>query len=119
MIPLPKGLHLCGRMVSAPVAVPASSALVAGDVLQVKRLEAEGLTPQQAEAITHVITDALHESLESASRTFVSNSEMQKVRKCTFPQLLTLLLLLPPACHALSPVRRDETARLRAYLRLT
>ena len=47
---------------------------------QVRRLEAEGLTAKQAEAITHLITEVLHESLETAADTFVSKPDMQKVR---------------------------------------
>eukprot|EP00475_Leptophrys_vorax_P032707 TRINITY_DN5082_c0_g2_i3.p1 TRINITY_DN5082_c0_g2~~TRINITY_DN5082_c0_g2_i3.p1 ORF type:complete len:191 (+),score=31.42 TRINITY_DN5082_c0_g2_i3:222-794(+) len=44
----------------------------------VRRLEAEGLTAKQSEAITQLITEVLHESLETAAHTFVSKPEMQK-----------------------------------------
>ncbi|CAI7764285.1 unnamed protein product [Closterium sp. NIES-53] len=44
----------------------------------VRRLEAEGLTAKQSEAITHLITEVLHESLDTAAHTFVSKPEMQK-----------------------------------------
>jgi hypothetical protein len=51
---------------------------------QVQRLEVEGLTAKQAEAITHLITEVLHESLETAADTLVSKPDMQKVRIATY-----------------------------------
>lgn len=47
---------------------------------QVRRLESEGLTAKQAEAITHVITEVLSDSLENVAQNFTSKVEMQKVR---------------------------------------
>jgi hypothetical protein len=46
---------------------------------QVRRLESEGLTAKQAEAITHVITEVLSDSLENVAQNFTSKVEMQKV----------------------------------------
>jgi hypothetical protein len=47
--------------------------------VQVKRLESEGLTPKQSEAITAVITEVLNDSLENVGETFTSIYEMQRV----------------------------------------
>ena len=47
--------------------------------LQVRRLEAQGLTPKQAEAITAVITEVLNDSLENVAQSFTSKTEMQRV----------------------------------------
>ncbi|GAQ84274.1 hypothetical protein KFL_001830020 [Klebsormidium nitens] len=44
----------------------------------VRRLESEGLTAKQAEAITHVITEVLSDSLENVAQNFTSKVEMQK-----------------------------------------
>lgn len=46
---------------------------------QVRRLEAQGLTPKQAEAITAVITEVLNDSLENVAQSFTSKTEMQRV----------------------------------------
>lgn len=46
---------------------------------QVKRLESQGLTSAQAEAITAVITEVLNDSLENVGQTFTSKHEMQRV----------------------------------------
>ncbi|OAE26285.1 hypothetical protein AXG93_3040s1020 [Marchantia polymorpha subsp. ruderalis] len=46
--------------------------------LLVRRLESQGLTPKQAEAITAVITEVLNDSLENVAQTFTSKSEMQR-----------------------------------------
>ncbi|KAF7841039.1 protein FMP32, mitochondrial-like [Senna tora] len=51
----------------------------------VRGLEAHGLPPKQAEAITSAITGVLRDSLEIVSQSFVSKAEMQKAR--TFPRL--------------------------------
>lgn len=47
---------------------------------QVRRLEAQGLTPKQAEAITAVITEVLNDSLENVAQSFTSKTEMTRVR---------------------------------------
>ncbi|CAI0461721.1 unnamed protein product [Linum tenue] len=43
-----------------------------------RRLEARGLSLNQAEAITDAITDVLNDSLENVAHSVVSNTEMQK-----------------------------------------
>ncbi|XP_024528433.1 protein FMP32, mitochondrial [Selaginella moellendorffii] len=49
------------------------------DTLQlVRRLEKQGLTDNQAEAITAVITEVLNDSLENVAQSFVSKPEMQR-----------------------------------------
>ncbi|EFJ31301.1 hypothetical protein SELMODRAFT_68264, partial [Selaginella moellendorffii] len=51
------------------------------DTLQlVRRLEKQGLTDNQAEAITAVITEVLNDSLENVAQSFVSKPEMQRVK---------------------------------------
>lgn len=49
------------------------------DVMQVRRLEAQGLPSKQAEVITSVITEVLNDSLENVAQSFVSKGDMQKV----------------------------------------
>jgi hypothetical protein len=49
---------------------------------QVRRLEAQGLTPKQAEAITAVITEVLNDSLENVAQSFTSKTEMTRVCLC-------------------------------------
>ncbi|KAK6922642.1 Coiled-coil domain-containing protein 90-like [Dillenia turbinata] len=44
----------------------------------VRRLEAQGVPSQQAEAITAAITEVLNDSLGNVSQSFVSKAEMQK-----------------------------------------
>ncbi|CAK9257449.1 unnamed protein product [Sphagnum jensenii] len=44
----------------------------------VRRLESQGLTPKQAEAITAVITEVLNDSLENVAQSFTSKTEMQR-----------------------------------------
>jgi hypothetical protein len=44
----------------------------------VRRLEAQGLTAKQAEAITAVITEVLNDSLENVAQSFTSKTEMQR-----------------------------------------
>jgi hypothetical protein len=46
---------------------------------QVRRLEAQGLTPKQDEAITAVITEVLNDSLENVAQSFTSKTEMTRV----------------------------------------
>jgi hypothetical protein len=45
----------------------------------VRRLESQGLTVKQAEAITAVITEVLNDSLENVAQAFTSKTEMQRV----------------------------------------
>jgi hypothetical protein len=45
----------------------------------VRRLESQGLTAKQAEAITAVITEVLNDSLENVAQAFTSKTEMQRV----------------------------------------
>jgi hypothetical protein len=47
--------------------------------LQVRRLESQGLSAKQAEAITAVITEVLNDSLENVAQSFTSKTEMQRV----------------------------------------
>ena len=49
-----------------------------------RRLEAQGVPSQQAEAITAAITEVLNDSLENVSHAFVSRAESQKVLLCHF-----------------------------------
>ncbi|KAH8939541.1 hypothetical protein BDL97_15G042000 [Sphagnum fallax] len=44
----------------------------------VRRLESQGLTAKQAEAITAVITEVLNDSLENVAQAFTSKTEMQR-----------------------------------------
>lgn len=46
---------------------------------QVRRLESQGLTPKQAEAVTAAIIEVLNDSMDNVSQTFVSKPDMQKV----------------------------------------
>lgn len=48
-------------------------------ILKVKRLEGEGMTQKQAEAITAVVTEVLQDSLNTIAHSFVSREEMIKV----------------------------------------
>lgn len=57
---------------------------------QVRRLEAQGLTPKQAEAITAVITEVLNDSLENVAQSFTSKTEMTRVCLQVFPCNRTL-----------------------------
>ncbi|KAJ7527024.1 hypothetical protein O6H91_16G032800 [Diphasiastrum complanatum] len=61
--------------------VPSSNgkrAFLVDTLALVRRLEAQGLTAKQAEAITAVITEVLNDSLESVSRSFVSQSDLER-----------------------------------------
>lgn len=53
--------------------------IVTGSCLQVRRLESQGLTSKQSEAITAVITDVLNDTLENVGETFTSIHEAQRV----------------------------------------
>jgi predicted RNase H-like nuclease (RuvC/YqgF family) len=44
----------------------------------VRRLESQGLSAKQAEAITAVITEVLNDSLENVAQSFTSKTEMQR-----------------------------------------
>lgn len=57
---------------------------------QVRRLESQGLTPKQAEAITAVITEVLNDSLENVAQSFTSKTEMTRVCLpfCLCPKVL-------------------------------
>ncbi|KAI5075635.1 hypothetical protein GOP47_0009711 [Adiantum capillus-veneris] len=44
----------------------------------VRRLESQGLTPKQAEAVTAAIIEVLNDSMDNVSQTFVSKPDMQK-----------------------------------------
>ncbi|CAI5465351.1 unnamed protein product [Closterium sp. Yama58-4] len=74
-----RGFHT-GRRTLTMVTASANGrkAFLVDTLALVRRLEAEGLTAKQSEAITHLITEVLHESLDTAAHTFVSKSEMQK-----------------------------------------
>lgn len=48
-------------------------------VLQVRRLEAEGVPSKQAESITSCITQVLNDTLENVAHSFLSKAEMEKV----------------------------------------
>ncbi|KAJ7524594.1 hypothetical protein O6H91_17G013000 [Diphasiastrum complanatum] len=47
----------------------------------VRRLESQGMTVNQAEAITAVINDVLNDSLENAAKSCISKEEMQREEK--------------------------------------
>lgn len=67
------------RNLSQLVASKGSRRLFLVDTLAlVKRLESQGLTSAQAEAITAVITEVLNDSLENVGQTFTSKHEMQR-----------------------------------------
>ncbi|KAL0332996.1 UNVERIFIED_CONTAM: protein fmp32, mitochondrial [Sesamum calycinum] len=78
------GTQLFGptRLESRPIsqlAKPNSKRLFLVDTLAlVRRLEAQGVPSQQAEAITAAMTEVLNDSLENVSYSFVSKGEMQK-----------------------------------------
>ncbi|KAJ7527025.1 hypothetical protein O6H91_16G032800 [Diphasiastrum complanatum] len=66
--------------------VPSSNgkrAFLVDTLALVRRLEAQGLTAKQAEAITAVITEVLNDSLESVSRSFVSQSDLERELRFT------------------------------------
>ncbi|XP_074332262.1 protein FMP32, mitochondrial-like [Apium graveolens] len=56
----------------------ASRAFLVDTLALVRRLEAQGVPSQQAEAITAAITEVLNDSLENVSHAFVSRAESQK-----------------------------------------
>ncbi|GMH24020.1 hypothetical protein Nepgr_025863 [Nepenthes gracilis] len=45
----------------------------------VRKLEAQGVPPKQAEAITAAITEVLNDSLENVAQSFMLKAEMQKI----------------------------------------
>jgi len=67
------------RSISQLIATKGSHRLFLVDTLAlVKRLESQGLTSKQAEAITAVITEVLNDSLENVGQSFTSKNEMQR-----------------------------------------
>lgn len=48
--------------------------------IQVRRLEGQGVPSKQAEAITAVITEVLNDSMDNAANSYISKSEIHKVR---------------------------------------
>ncbi|XP_024393648.1 protein FMP32, mitochondrial [Physcomitrium patens] len=72
-----RGYHM--RNISQLVA-PANNkrAFLVDTLALVRRLEAQGLTPKQAEAITAVITEVLNDSLENVAQSFTSKTEMTR-----------------------------------------
>lgn len=63
---------------SAPATNEAKSALFVDTLALVRKLESQGFTVNQAEAITAAMTDVLNDSLENAAHSFVSKAELQK-----------------------------------------
>lgn len=72
-----KRIHSRGYAMATPSS-NGRKALFVDTLALVRRLEAEGLSAKQAEAITHIITEVLHESLETTTDTFISKTEIQK-----------------------------------------
>lgn len=66
--------------------------MVTGSCTQVRRLESQGLTSKQAEAITAVITEVLNDILENVGQTFTSIHEAQRV-SFFLPQRLVLIVI--------------------------
>ncbi|XP_057845577.1 protein FMP32, mitochondrial isoform X2 [Cryptomeria japonica] len=58
--------------------VPGNRACLVDTMALVKRLEGEGMTQKQAEAITAVVTEVLQDSLDTIAHSFVSREEMIK-----------------------------------------
>ncbi|GBG86216.1 hypothetical protein CBR_g41121 [Chara braunii] len=69
------------HMSSALVAVPTNGKRVffVDTLALVRRLEGEGMDVKQAEAITHVITEVLNDSLTNAANTFTTKIEATKI----------------------------------------
>ncbi|KAG0607346.1 hypothetical protein M758_8G021400 [Ceratodon purpureus] len=70
--------HEAVRGVSQLVAPKGKRLFLVDTLALVRRLESEGLTPKQSEAITAVITEVLNDSLENVGQTFTSIHEMQR-----------------------------------------
>ncbi|KAH9321182.1 hypothetical protein KI387_015821, partial [Taxus chinensis] len=58
--------------------VPGSRACLVDTMALVKRLEEDGMTQKQSEAITSVVTEVLEDSLNTIAHSFVSKEEMAK-----------------------------------------
>lgn len=58
--------------------VPGNRAFLVDTMAMVRKLEEEGMTPKQAEAITAVVTGVLKDSIHIISESFVSKEEMHK-----------------------------------------
>ncbi|GAB2293409.1 hypothetical protein Dimus_027610 [Dionaea muscipula] len=56
-----------------------SSLFLVDTLALVRKLEAQGVPSQQAEAFTAAITEVLNDSLENVAHSFVSKAEMQKI----------------------------------------
>lgn len=70
--------HVYSQNASQAV-VPKGKRLFLVDTLAlVRRLESQGMTPKQSEAITAVMTEVLNDSLENVGQTFTSVYEMQR-----------------------------------------
>lgn len=79
----------------------------------VRRLESQGLTPKQAEAITAVITEVLNDSLENAAQTFASKADFDRAEmmaEATLSKFKTELMGLQE--HSFQTLQR-EADRLR------
>lgn len=72
------GNQLSYRRISQHVNLNGSRAFLVDTLALVRRLEAQGVPSQQAEAITAAITEVLNDSLENVSHAFVSRAESQK-----------------------------------------
>eukprot|EP00250_Pteridium_aquilinum_P006225 c16186_g1_i3 orf=60-527(+) len=74
----PISFHL--RQISQLVSASKSSKKVmfVDTLALVRRLESQGLTPKQAEAVTAAIIEVLNDSMDNVSQTFVSKPDMQK-----------------------------------------
>ncbi|GLJ04689.1 hypothetical protein SUGI_0001340 [Cryptomeria japonica] len=66
------------RQISQLVKSNGKRAFLVDTLALVRRLEAQGLTSKQAEAITATITEVLNDSLENVAQSFVSKAEMQR-----------------------------------------
>eukprot|EP00249_Psilotum_nudum_P009436 c21936_g1_i2 orf=608-1435(+) len=66
------------QLVSTSTASASKRIMLLDTLALVKRLESQGLTANQAEAITAVLTEVLNDSLDNISQLFVSKAEVQK-----------------------------------------
>lgn len=62
----------------APAVNGAKRILFVDTLALVRKLESQGFTADQAEAITSAMTDVLNDSLENVAQSFVSKSDLQK-----------------------------------------
>ncbi|MCO5548988.1 hypothetical protein L7F22_002453 [Adiantum nelumboides] len=70
--------NLYSRHVSRLAPNEANKVIFVDTLAVVRKLEAQGFTAEQAEAITSAMTDVLNDCLESVAQSFVSNSELEK-----------------------------------------